>query len=95
MGRFDMIEGGEKIITHCPICGYPLPEPTAKKTLMFSFSICDCCGCEYGADDTPLYREAWLRNGAPWFNGAAPASWDVNKQLEHAQMDWNIDVEQL
>ena len=93
MESFD--EGEHILITHCPICGYALAEPMAKKTLMFSFSICDCCGCEYGADDTPLYREAWLRNGAPWFNGTPPPHWDVHKQLEHARMDWNIDVEQL
>lgn len=87
--------GDHTLITHCPICGYQLAEPMEKKLLMFSFSICDCCGVEYGADDTPLYREGWLRNGAPWFNGTAPAGWDVNKQLENAQMDWNFDVEQL
>lgn len=83
------------ILTHCPICGYPLREPVSRKQLMFSFEICDCCGCEYGKDDTPLYRQAWLRNGAPWFKGHPPEEWDANKQLRYAQMDWNADQEQL
>lgn len=90
-----MSETENIVLTHCPICGYGLFTPMPKQQLMFSFAKCDCCGCEYGADDTPLYRQGWLRNGAPWFNGTPPANWDLDTQLLNAQMDWNADQEQL
>lgn len=48
----------------CPICGFPFDEAVDIAELRMSFDICDCCGCEYGYDDTSAYREEWLAKGA-------------------------------
>ena len=55
-----------------------------------SYFICACCGCEFGVDDTPAYREAWLRNGARWFDERKrPKDWTLEEQLQHVIPDWN------
>ena len=79
-------------ITHCPICGYPFEGPASEEELRFSFSICGCCGCEYGYDDTPAYRREWLAMGCPWFDGRPPEGWDAQEQLRQAM---GLDAAQL
>ena len=62
----------------CPVCFFPdLEEPPRE------FSICPCCGTEFGVDDyspsgiSPdvIHRELrwqWLERGAPWFDPDTP-----------------------
>lgn len=62
----------------CPVCFFPdLEEPPRE------FSICPCCGTEFGVNDyspkrtSPdvIHRELrweWLERGAPWFDVETP-----------------------
>ena len=62
----------------CPVCFFPDLEEPARE-----FSICPCCGTEFGVDDysprgiSPdvIHRELrwqWLERGAPWFDPETP-----------------------
>ena len=80
----------EVIISHCPICGVPIP-PIDEQELRFSYDICECCGCEYGYTDHSLYREDWLKGGAKWNNEKAkPENWNLQEQLKNSRPDWNL-----
>lgn len=74
----------------CPVCGYDsLTAPPA------DYSICPCCGTEFGYDDFnrtwPELREKWLKSGAQWFSDRthAPQGWNAADQIaklaEHSQ----------
>ena len=77
-------------ISHCPICGFPFGQPLEEHEVRKSYDICECCGCEYGVDDTPSYRTQWLASGAPWFHvSSRPGDWDLQAQLQHAIPEWN------
>lgn len=79
-------------IFHCPICGLPWLQGVDAKEVRYSYEICECCGCEYGYDDTPTYREQWLKQGAPWFNERQrPNEWNLEDQLRHALPGWNAE----
>lgn len=72
----------------CQICGLrqELP-PWGKDGKSPSFEVYDCCGVEFGYEDSSpkaadAYRQAWLARGAPWFHDAAkPPGWVLEKQL--------------
>ena len=75
----------------CRVCGAPQDDPSWSEHGP-SYDICDCCGCQFGVDDMTLsivheYREAWLRDGAPWWYAPArPPTWspeDVARQMSH------------
>jgi hypothetical protein len=77
-------------ISNCPICGLSWSEPVDDKEIRYSYWICECCGCEYGYDDTPTYREIWIEQGFPWFAPKQrPIGWDLEEQLRHIIPDWN------
>jgi hypothetical protein len=77
-------------ISNCPICGLPWSEPADEEEVRYSYWICECCGCEYGNDDNPAYRENWLKQGAPWFNlKQRPSNWNLEEQLRHITPNWN------
>jgi hypothetical protein len=73
----------------CPVCFYPdLEEPPRE------FSICPCCGTEFGVDDysprgiSPdvIHRDLrwqWLERGAPWFDPETPKpdGWRGSEQV--------------
>jgi hypothetical protein len=69
----------------CPVCGYNelinAPE---------LFSICPCCGTEFGNTDFDANNEdlraRWLAKGAPWFDPGTPRtpSWSPEEQLVKA-----------
>lgn len=58
----------------CRVCGaeqFFLPWGADGKTP--SFEICDCCGVEFGYEDSTQavvehYRAQWVASGAKWFN---------------------------
>ncbi len=77
-------------VCNCPICGLPWSEAIEEEEVRCSFWICNCCGCEYGYDDNPKYREAWIKKGAPWFNQKdCPKNWNLEDQLKHTIVNWN------
>lgn len=67
----------------CPVCAFrdlPLP-PT-------SFTICPCCGTEFGYDDFATghdsLRQRWISHGARWFASdewPRPLGWNAFVQL--------------
>ena len=90
-GFADVMEGiaqGQYALL-CPVCFYPdLEEPPRE------FSICPCCGTEFGVDDyspsdiSPdvIHRELrwqWLERGAPWFDPGTsqPNGWSGFEQI--------------
>lgn len=73
----------------CPVCGYSeLDEaPWGEDGSTASFSICECCGVEFGYEDaTPegklRYRKQWIESGGKWFDESQkPENWNMKKQL--------------
>jgi|SRR6266853_4662116 len=73
----------------CPVCGYNKLEfpPT-------NFTICACCGTEFGYDDRvlshPVLREKWIQHGCPWFDRdeAKPQGWNPYLQMTTAKLNW-------
>lgn len=95
------IEQTRRVLLLCPVCFFPgLEEPPQE------FSICPCCGTEFGVDDyVPgggsrdlIHRELryrWLENGARWFDTGAPPppGWNGYKQVWDRPSLWlRIDV---
>ena len=84
-----------KTYQHCPICGYPLfdgnPDQFVENmALHVSYNICECCGCEFGLDDTPEYRFAWIKGGFKWlYPEKKPAGWDPKQQFRNCDPEWN------
>ncbi len=75
----------------CPVCGYDklLEEPFDSEGNP-SYEICNCCGFEFGYDDSSEgisihnYRKKWINEGAPWFNlNLKPKNWNLNEQLNN------------
>jgi hypothetical protein len=73
------------------VCGYAgLIEPPVDVTGSPTYSICPCCGTQFGADDLEKQhadlRKEWLSTGAQWWsqNEPAPDGWDANAQLQAA-----------
>ena len=75
----------------CPVCGFAgLTEPHVDPTGSPTYSICPCCGVQFGADDLDRTHEElraeWMAEGALWWsqNQPAPKGWDARAQLERA-----------
>jgi hypothetical protein len=73
----------------CRICGFDLEEcHWGSDGQTPSFAFCDCCGVEFGYQDTHLesireYRKKWIEEGSQWSNHKyQPINWDLNKQLK-------------
>ena len=65
----------------CPVCGYKkLTKPP------LNFSICPCCGTEFGYDDAKLFhaelRRQWALAGARWFSRAVNPTPEWNPWLQ-------------
>ena len=69
----------------CPVCGYDRLEFPPR-----NYSICACCGTEFGYDDRILtheqLRNSWIAKGYPWFDEAEVRSndWNPVQQLLNA-----------
>ncbi len=65
----------------CPVCGYGMEDPPN------DWNICQCCGTEFGYDDSGTTYEAlrakWLRNGAKWWGQrlTPPENWSAESQV--------------
>lgn len=75
----------------CTVCGYPdLSEPPVDEYGCATFSICPCCGIEFGYDDATTshqdLRQRWLEAGAVWFSKQMPRpdDWNASAQLKAA-----------
>jgi len=72
----------------CHICGWRLDElPWGDDGLHPTYNICDCCGCEFGYEDSELsgilqYRKKWIESGGVWFKpDEKPDNWSLKEQL--------------
>jgi hypothetical protein len=75
----------------CPVCGYDKLEfPPA------NFTICACCGTEFGYDDRVLshyeLRKKWIRDGCQWFDSGEqkPLYWNPYTQMTDAKLNWEF-----
>ena len=73
------------------MCGFAgLVEPPIDPTGSPTYSICPCCGTQFGADDAEKpysqLRQEWIEHGMEWWSERepAPSGWDARKQLERA-----------
>jgi hypothetical protein len=66
----------------CPVCGYDALEEAPAE-----YSICPCCGTEFGYHDLTLsweeLRNRWVAAGAHWFSKhtVPPLRWAASAQL--------------
>lgn len=75
----------------CHVCGYPdLDEPPRSGNEKIpSFDICDCCGIQFGYEDSNEsnvieYRKKWIESGGEWFNKQKrPKEWSMIEQLKN------------
>ena len=69
----------------CPVCGYDRLELPP-----LDYSICPCCGTEFGASDRILtyeqLRDTWINSGCIWFDTdePRPVNWNPFEQLRRA-----------
>jgi len=81
--------------TICRVCGMDYDTPTWHSENDASFDICNCCGVEFGVQDSTLesvreYRENWIRDGATWFSPKLkPENWNLEKQLKNIPAHWH------
>ena len=70
------------IMNKCPVCGYDRLEFPPR-----DFTICGCCGTEFGYDDRVLSHgeltRRWAEKDCPWFDPGEPKpeGWNGNMQL--------------
>lgn len=72
----------------CPVCRFAgLSEAPYDTFNCASYSICPCCGTEFGYDDASAAHDAlrakWVDGGMHWWspNVEPPPGWDPRKQL--------------
>lgn len=82
----------DKKLYTCPVCWYvDLDEAPYDEFGCSSYSICPCCGTEFGYDDSSLTHselcKKWVSKGMPWWskNQVAPLGWDPFRQLSRAK----------
>lgn len=74
-------------ISKCRVCGYDYIDyyPWGEDGHLPDFTICDCCGVEFGYEDVGIlsikqYRKKWIEEGANWFfPELMPEGWTVNE----------------
>lgn len=76
----------------CPVCGYDaLDEPPLDEFGCATFSICSCCGNEFGYDDfsarVETLRKKWKSTGMKWWSNAVPEppGFDPHRQLRNVE----------
>ena len=81
----------------CKVCGLFQEEPPwGDDGNSPSFEICDCCGVEFGYEDSTTesikrFRENWIASGVNWFNSKEkPDQWSLGEQLKNAVMRSNF-----
>jgi len=86
-----LAKSGDPCLWFCPLCGYgPWKDPYINSDEMrLSYEICDCCGTEFGYDDTISYFEEWKSRGTPWFTPKMkPKLWKLEDQIHRTIRPW-------
>jgi hypothetical protein len=72
----------------CRVCGLYQGEPIyGLDGHSPTFNICDCCGVEFGYEDTILpaiyrYRGQWIQTGCLWHSRRSqPEDWNLAQQM--------------
>lgn len=81
-------------MNRCPVCAYDKLEfpPT-------DFTICACCGTEFGYDDRAMTHAQltmkWVAAGYPWFDEdePKPMGWNAELQLIQGKLGWALPKE--
>ena len=80
---------------NCRICGLIQDEPPwGDDNNTPTFNICDCCGVEFGYEDTKYdavvrYRAKWIAGGAKWaYPKYRPPEWSLEDQLKDIDPQW-------
>ena len=76
---------------YCHCCGLPIGDflPWGEDGKTPLWDICECCGTEYGYEDSSesaliRYRKNWLSSGAKWFSPKLkPKDWELEEQLKN------------
>lgn len=91
-------------LRRCPACGYLYDfYPWGPDRKDPDFSICSCCGCEWGLDDKTFagmifQRLEWLASGARWWAlnsrhcPKPPPGWDLEEQLRSIPMQFRLNL---
>lgn len=74
----------------CRVCGLEQEDaPWGANAKTPSYNICDCCGVEFGYEDSRLesiriYRSAWIQKGMDWFlKKNKPNDWCFEKNIKN------------
>jgi hypothetical protein len=77
----------------CPVCGFVgLRDRPYDDFGCPTYTICPCCGTEFGYDDATAahkeLRRKWIEKGMPWWSthSGPPMGWDPRRQLQDAHM---------
>ncbi|TGE28012.1 hypothetical protein [Hymenobacter metallicola] len=75
---------------YCRVCGLDYDySPWGPNDDEPDYSICECCGAQFGIDDYTVsgaqaYRRQWLSTGSSWFYPKLqPADWQLEEQLAY------------
>jgi hypothetical protein len=70
---------------HCRVCGlFNSDPPWGEDGKTPTFIICDCCGVEFGYEDSTIestnrFRDKWMNSGCCWFNKSKkPKDWNLH-----------------
>lgn len=77
----------------CRVCGLKYRDffPWGEHGDVPSHEICDCCGIEFGYEDTTpesskMNRKRWIENGTRWFRPEKKsAGWNLEEQLKNIE----------
>lgn len=79
----------------CRVCGLLQPEPQyGEAGDTPTFDICDCCGVEFGYEDSTLvgirnYRQNWVAGGCIWKEPSQkPLNWSLETQLKKVRAEY-------
>ncbi|MBU2895224.1 hypothetical protein [Vibrio hepatarius] len=79
----------------CRVCGLiQIEPPWGKDGNSPNYEICDCCGVEFGYEDSSLtgiknYRKKWLQTGKNWVSkDDMPENWNVDEQLKNIPVQY-------
>jgi hypothetical protein len=96
--RFELLEGAVINLMAmrndeehaCRVCGrHHEDKPWGGDGASPTFDICDCCGVEFGYEDSTLeavkkYRAAWIAEGCTWFRPKdKPSGWTWEQQSQN------------
>ena len=77
----------EKNDINCNVCNFKQKQPPwGRNGESPTYSICPCCGVEFGYEDSSeqgleSYRINWIKMGCVWFDESEkPDNWSLGKQ---------------